>query len=259
MGKTMKYDLTVVLPSIKPHLVEQFYNSIFLSVAPFTFEMIVIGPYEPAPKLLNQPNVKFIKDLGNISRCVQRATTIAEGEYFTWGSDDGLYQENSLAKCLELFKQNKKNDGIIVRYYESPGRVPNIPHDSYWKAWTHPNQRLQGIPEDYPCCPVGMYNLEYFREIGGLDCRYHHVNMNAISLAYRVVNGGGKMHLSQDIVMICDFDNHINPQHQILEESFHNNDTPLFNETYQRPFDPNFVKINYNNWEEQPEIWKRFQ
>ena len=42
----MRYDLSIILPSIRTHLLENFYNSIFQSIENYTFELIVIDTYK---------------------------------------------------------------------------------------------------------------------------------------------------------------------------------------------------------------------
>lgn len=59
-------------------------------------------------------------------------------------------------------------DIVIVKYAEGRGISGNCPEDSYWTAWTHPDLRLPGVPQDYQIHLLAMYKLEYFRELGVL-------------------------------------------------------------------------------------------
>jgi hypothetical protein len=254
-----KYDLSIILPSIRTELLVQFHESIQHSVDSYSFELIVIGPYPLPDELQDVHNIKYIKDFGSPSRCVQMASMFAEGKYITWSSDDALYTKESLRNCINLLDNSSEKDGIIVRYWEAVDRKGQLPEDSYWTAWTHADQRLPGIPKDYMCCPVGMYNLQYFQKIGGLDCSFHHVNMNAHSLAFRVQNAGGKMMLSPDCVMECDFDNLRNSLHQPLDYAYLRNDKPKFQQMYSSPWNKEHIKIDYDNWKNADVVWSRFK
>lgn len=254
----MKYDLSIICPSIRTQLQFNLFNSILNSIGNYSFELIIVGPQFADSDFFLEKNVRYIRDFGNISRCVQMASTIAESQFITWVSDDCTYLENTLSNCLDLIMTKNRGDGIIIQYYE--GFDPAGQFDtSYWRAHTHPDQQLLGIPAHYWACPVGLYNLSYFQQIGGVDCRINHMNMNCHSLAFRVQNAGGTMYLSPDNpTMRVTFDNHTNPDHQILDKSHKENDYPIFHELYNKEYDPTFINIPYDNWKNSPTIWERF-
>ena len=130
--------------------------------------------------------------------------------------------------------------------------------EDYWKPWTHEDQRLPGIPKDYRTAPVAMYYLENFHELGGLDCRFLHVNMNAHDLAFRVQKNGGTLHMSPNLVCHCSYDNHL-PIHKPIERAHFENDAPLFLKIYNQPFNLDRIKIDLNSWKDSPNVWLRFQ
>ncbi len=260
-----KYDLSIILPSIRTELLETFYSSISASVGDYRYELIVVGPYNLPTSLQGTSNVKYIKDFGSPSRCLQMGTLLAEGEYMTWASDDGTYTPNSLSECLDLYSLNgpgrhlQHKDGVIIRYWEADNKQGSLPDDSYWKAWTHADQRLPGIPEHYYCCPVGLYNTAYYISMGGIDCAFRHINMNAHSLAFRVQNDGGHFHLSPSCVLECDFDNVRSALHRPLDIAYANIDRPLYMQLYSQPFNPHHKQIPYDSWMRAPTVWERFQ
>ena len=150
----MKYDVSICMPAHRAHLWDEFYESAAKAVGPYSWEMILVGPNGPSESLSKKPNFKFFRDYGHPARCAQIATTLAEGELMMWGSDDGIWQPDSIRECINLHKQHDEKDVIIIRYSEGRGFSGKMPPDDYWKPWTHPDQRLPGIPKEFWCAPV---------------------------------------------------------------------------------------------------------
>jgi hypothetical protein len=101
-----------------------------------------------------------------------------------------------------------------------------------------------------------LMNLERFKELGGLDCRFEHFNMNLHDLAFRAQRDGSKIIVSREFVSAQDFNPNNNSPLMI---AYHQNDKPLFLSIYSnkqtalnRP-----IKIDYDNWKQQPERWHR--
>ena len=251
----MKYDVSICLPAHRVELWERLYNSAVAAVGSYTWEMIIVGPNDPPSSLMEKRNFKFFKDFGHPTRCAQIATTLAEGELMMWASDDGFFMPDSIKNCVDLHKQNDKKDLIIVRYSEGNGHSGQMPPDDYWKAWTHADQRLPGIPEDFLCVPVGMYNLEYFRELGGWDCRFEHLNMCTHDLAFRAQRAGSKVRMSPGLVLNCDWSWHWEDSKPI-QDAYKMNDAPLFTDLYSQD-QSDRIKIDYFNWTSAASIWGR--
>ena len=250
------YDVSICLPAHGTHLWERLYNSAAEAVGPnYTWELILVGPNEPPPSLLNKKNFKFFKDFGTPSRCAQIATTLAEGELMMWGSDDGYFLKNTIKECIDMHKNLPYRDIVIIKYAEGRDHSGKCPDESYWKAWTHPDQRLPGIPQDFYITLLAMYKLDYFRQLGGWDCSFEHLNMNTHDLAFRAQRDGAKIHFSPNLVLTCDW-NPNEGDHVPVQEAYHNNDAPLFQALYREPR-PNRIRIDYFNWTKSPPIWKR--
>jgi hypothetical protein len=100
-----------------------------------------------------------------------------------------------------------------------------------------------------------MYKLNYFRELGGFDCRWEHLNMNTHDLAFRAQRDGSKFHFSPNLVLTCDW----NPgegDHVPVQMAYHANDAPLFREVYMQDQSER-IKIDYQNWMKSDPVWKR--
>ena len=121
--------------------------------------------------------------MGCPARCFQLGTFFAEGEYIAFIPDDCRLIKNSLSECLQLAYNNMTNDGIILRYSEGVNYQggDNDQMPEYWTGRFHGDQQLPGVLSEWKIAPSFMYNLSYFRELGGLDCRFEHERIHRIS------------------------------------------------------------------------------
>ncbi len=253
----MKYNLSVIIPTITPNKLISIYDQLISSVgSPFTFEVICVGPNIPPKELIDKSNFKFLIDKGSPARSFQLGTFFADGDYIALIPDDSKLLNNSLAECLNLAYNNTLKDGITLRYSEGVGYVggDNDKMPEYWTGRFHGDQQLPGILPEWKIAPCFMYNLSYFRELGGLDCRFEQANLNTHDFAYRLQKSGGKLFMSPSKVMACDW----NPDYvsSIMYRAYLENDLPLFQSIYS-VYDPNRIKIDYSNWIQAPSVWPR--
>jgi hypothetical protein len=250
----MKYKLSICLPAIRTHLWEKFYESIDVSIGNhYSWELVMVGPNDPPSFFDDKTNFKYLKDYGSPSRCAQIAVSMADGELMMWGSDDGLFVINAIENCIKKHESLNRKDVIALKYTEGRNYGGRPMHPDYWTAHHHPVLRV--TEQNYKIICVGMFKLDYFREIGGWDCRFEHLNMNTHDLAFRVQRDGGVIYESDGIV--CNHDwNPGEGDHIPVNQAFDKNDLPLFRTMYstnsERP-----VKIDYENWKDSPKIWQR--
>jgi len=263
--KKKKYDLSIILPGLNPELWMSLYEDFKGSAGKCTFEVVAVGPRKPSQEFLNLENVTYVQDFGHPSRCVQRGTTLATGKYVTHALEDGKWAPNGYENCIGLLERKLNyNDGICVRFDEKdvnpnasrplqPPKWPNVMSAHY-----HRDLQLPGISKDWYWHGCWMYNLEFFKEIGGLDCRFEHINLNCSDLAFRVQANGGRVIPSRDFVIYLDNKSAATPGQTPVESAFHENDNPLFKQIY---IDPDAAlkrfKIEYNNWMSESEVWER--
>ena len=251
-----KYKLSICLPAHRTHLWQRLYDSAHEAIGDeYSWEMVLVGPNLPAPDLYNKSNLKFLRDYGSPARCGQISTVLAEGELVMWASDDGYFLKDSIKECIELHDQLPRKDVVIVKYAEGRGISGKCPEDKYWTAWTHPDLRLAGVPKEFQIHLLGMYKLSYFRELGGFDCRWEHLNMNTHDLSFRAQRDGSKFHFSPNLVLTCDW-NPNEGDHIPVQQAYHANDAPLFREVYSQNQDSR-IRIDYHNWKDSPRVWKR--
>lgn len=240
----------------RDHLWEKFYNSVCESIGDnHSWELIMVGPRKPPEFFSDKKNCQFVHDLGAPARCAQRATTLATGELMMWAADDGIFTKGSISRCVDAHDSLSRKDGIALKYTEGRNYGGAPMHNDYWIAHHHPPMRLTSIPRDFKIILLGMVKLDYFREIGGFDCRFEHLNMNLHDLSFRIQRDGGVIHVSDDIV--CNHDwNPVEGDHLSVHEAFEKNDLPLFTQLYTSA-DAQRINIEYENWKNSPEVWQR--
>tara|TARA_R110002124_G_scaffold96211_1_gene240917 strand:- start:578 stop:1354 length:777 start_codon:yes stop_codon:yes gene_type:complete len=252
----MNYKVSICLPAIRTNLWENFYNSIIPSVENYSWELIMVGPNDPPPFFSSKKNFKFLKDYGSPARCIQIATSLAEGELMMWGSDDGIFKKAAIASCIEKHEKLNYKDVIALKFTEGKNHMGGPMPKNYWMA--HQHHTLRVVPEDFKIMMIGMFKLKYFRDLGGFDCKFEQVNMNTHDLSFRVQRDGGKIYESDIYVSTHDFQQ---PDHKEMNNAFQENDYPLWQEMYKLA--PNFtynerpIKIDYENWKDSPKIWQR--
>ena len=172
-----------------------------------------------------------------------------------FGSDDGYFLKDSIKECIEMHDSLGLRDIVIARITEGKDYSGGWFDDSYWKAWTHPDLRLPGVPKDYFITLIAVHRLDYYRYLGGLDCSFEHINMNLHDLAFRAQRDGAAISYSPRQVLNCDW-SYLWEDHEPVKLAYHENDRQLFELLYSKPR-PDRIKIDYFNWIHSPAVWKR--
>lgn len=255
-----KPKISIILPSIGPNKWEGLYEQIQKSVGPYSFEVIAVGPYFPPKELESKGRFKFVRDFGCVSRCLQIGLLVAEGELITWLPDDCMIFEKAYEETISFFEKKERKDGITILYSEGPNFSGNQHVDfKYWICGTHPDLRLKSVNPSWQIAPIFMYRTDYFRELGGLDCSFEHVNMNTHDLAFRVQNSGGTMFHSPCRVFASDWKPWGVPKGPI-QRAYEENDLPRFQKLYGGEDNPLQRKVELDNWKNAEPIWsKRFK
>jgi hypothetical protein len=223
-----------------------------------TFEIIFVGPYGLPIELQPIHNVKYIKDFGCPSRCLQLGSYFAEGEYLAWCSDDCRIISDKFDEAIEYFDKNlSENDCMNMRYSEG-ANFTGTQHNQaeYWIARTHTDLRFDGVKENWKIAPIFMYKRQSFYKYGGIDCRFEHVNMNTHDLSFYIQEKGWKIIDSPSRVFQFDHQPHKSDYPPILI-SYIENDRPLFYNLYKNLDAAKNRNINFENWRNADSIWKR--
>jgi hypothetical protein len=253
----MKYELSMMIAGIRPHFWKNVYDTALLSCTRYPFEIVFIGPYDPPAELQNIDNVQYIKDFSSPTRASQIGAINCRGKLLAFPCDDGIFIPDGFNQAIDLYNSVcGHKDGIVCRYKEGAGmNAPSFPL-AYWNA----NYHIGGvyIGGDWKIAPQPMMSLEYFKEIGGIDCvTYEAMAMATHDLCYRLQRDGGVFHLSPIELQDCDNYGAHGVDHSPIYHAQTEHDSPMFFSTYSNPNVINRVKINFDNWKDAPDTWSR--
>lgn len=247
--------LSMCLAGIRPKFWKNVYDSALLSCSKYSFEIIFIGPYDLPEELQGINNIKYVKEFGNPVRASQRGVTYCSGELLCFPCDDGVFIEDGLNQAIELWdKVAKREDGMVHRYREGAGMTaPSFPME-YWNA----NHHLRGIgfEDHWKIAPQPMMNLEYYKELGGVDClNFECMAFATWRLCYVIQKLGGIFHISPTEIMNADNYGTTNVDHAPIYYGQTQHDHPRFIEMQNNTNLP--LKVDFNAWEKLPEKWSR--
>ncbi len=250
------YDLSVIVPGIRNEHWITLAEHMKAACKRYSYEMIFSGPYPLPEHLRKDPNVKYIKNFGSPTRALHLSTLISEGRFFTWLSDDAHLYPNSIDLSMDLLlANNPQKDIVCMRYTEgyqhSGGEFP----PSYWVSGTHPDLHAPGVNREWKIPIVMLLALERYRDLGGFDHEYYHLNMNLHDFAFRAQRDGSQVHMSPTQVQNCDFEPNRTPENSPIIAAFWNNDRPLFWEQYKDK-DSRPIRIDPENWRKSPPVWQ---
>ena len=251
------YDLSIIVPGIRNENWVTLYEQSKNACKSHSYEMIFSGP-SPLPwQLQGMTNVKYIKELGTPTRALHLATLIAEGKFFTWVADDGWMYEDGIDRALDLLLSvDITKDIITMRYSEGVDHAGNELPKEYWTAKHHGIWfQSVGVDQNWNICCDMMLSAEYYKHLGGLDCRFEHINWNIHDLAFRAQRDGSMIHLSPTMIMNCDWKPGLTEKDSPAIAAHVENDYPLFQELYKDNSRP--ICIDIENWRDSPIIWER--
>lgn len=253
------YDLSIIIPSIRPanwhSLLQDIDISCSYDTEQITYEVIFIGPYN-APSRLE--NYRFIESFRCPSACLQEGVSVCNGEYITWLPDDCRVEPHSLYLAVKNIKQLPPIDGIVMRYSEGEN-FSGIQDrwSAYWFALTHDGLRFKHV-ENWMIAPCFMYNTNFFKEVGGLDCSMEHINLNTHDLAFRIQKLGGKLHFSPTKIFSADWDARLyEGDHKTIQLAYDENDLPKFKSIWDADILDRPLKIDFDNWKNTETKWTR--
>lgn len=248
-----RFDLGIIVPSIRPMSIRRLYDSVALAAKNITVKFIVVGNYTPDFECTH------LMSLASPNRCVhQGIVELADDcEYVKWSTDDAVYFPDTLD---ELISDMSDHDsfGVVKYTEEGPPGSPSGKDDIYYTAVTHDDlRRLPGVKPSYKIAPVSVYKREDFISLGGLDCRYEHINLSTHDLAFRAQEYGLTPIISRNVVMHCD-SNSSDVEHRPLDIAHFHNDYPIFANKYMSPLSEDSIVISIVNYTSCPSVWRRF-
>jgi hypothetical protein len=258
-----KYDVSVVISGIRTENWKRIIDQLKMSCKRHTYEVIFVSTKPLPDELKTENNIKHMLDFGCPSRCLQLATMSSEAEMLAAVSDDCIIFEDALDSAIEDLKNSNdpKKNIVALRYTEGPNFVADQNNFSpaYWHAKTHADLRLAGIEDHWKICLMFLINTNRYKELGGIDCRFEHFNMNLHDLAFRNQRDGADVIISTHFVTAHDWNPSANIHNSPMVQAYHYNDYPLFHSIYSSKEAANKreIKIDYNNWMQADVVWKR--
>ena len=250
------YDVTIIVPGIRTKNWPALYRETQKACKKFSFELIFSGPFPLPLPLQKEENIKYIQNYGSPTRSLHLATLIAEGKFFTWVVDDSRVHPDSIDKALELlFNHKPEKDLVCMRYSEGELHWGLEQPESYWTAGFHDDLRLPGVNPSWLSSGFLLLGLSRYRELGGFDLAFEHINMNIHDFAFRAQKGGSMVYLSPMQIMSIDWDSTRSGKNCPVLEAFLEHDRPLFHKLYQDDSRP--AVIDLENWRLSSPVWER--
>jgi len=266
----MKKDVSIILPSIRPHYLETFYASVERACKKYTFEIIIPTPFDVPEDIKRRGNVKVIKTHATATVAKQMAIQLCNGEFLYNVTDDGFILEDAIDKAIDMHRSTLGPKDIVNMIYVEGINVLDQKTlkpltdtirpwpDTYWEARWWESMQIPGIEEGWKICLHFFMTLDYFKELGGLDCRWEYSNHAILDLNFRVQADGGKIVNLPTIASAFTHFPGSSGDHGPIREAQEGPDTQLFLSIYTiANAAKERIKINYDNWREQPDVWTR--
>jgi hypothetical protein len=255
-------DVSVILPTIRTHLLNGFYDSLAKSISRHSFEVVFCGPFNIPPELAAKPNVKHINDYGSPTRAAQLAAKYSTGRLIYHTVDDVLFYPNRLSDAVDFYLQNRP-EALGIKYIECPvffpafrdgiDMVPQPPPDHYWYA----NFAYPGWPQIKPewgICIHFLMSRPLFMELGGFDCHFEYLNHATHDLLFRMQRMEAAYPLYPENVTVADHTPNITGDHAPIHWG-QTSDEVKFREMWLTGQRQDF--IDFNNYLMSPEVWSR--
>lgn len=275
----MKYELSIIVPGIRPKNWLRLYNSINTAFS-YSWEIIFISPYPLPAELQGKDNVQHIQSWRSPIACQQMALPCVRGVFVSWAADDGAFLPNSLDIAYDKIMQDEtvlphgefmkdavgiEQTGIAFnhmklvmgKYYEgnNDGDMP-MQDDKYYILSNHDATRVKWIPDNYYMLNVGLVPTKLLIEVGGWDAENFEVcPMSYNDLAIRLQRYGVKFIIQNEMMFTCSHMPGHEGDHKPIHEAQINRDQPKFKNIYWSGNCVNRIKIDINNWKNSPEKW----
>lgn len=277
-------DVSIILPSIRPQYLVQFYNSILLACKKYTFEIVIPTPFDVPDEIKCKSNVKIIRTYTTPTVAKQIGILHCNAEYLYNTTDDGFILPDSIDKALDMFKQYKSKDVINMIYNEQVldkklnSRIPDLSVQiwptTFWNVSHHQdlNYRCLGVDDSGndilepllgvdPNWKISLHffmKLSRFIELGGLDCKWEYSNHAIHDLMFRNQADGGSIYNTDYVASAFTHFRRDTYDHKPVHDAQVGPDTDYFNSIYSTVnAAQNRIKIDYNNWKEYDSVWTR--
>lgn len=246
--------LSLIMPAIRKHKWRALYDSIVGSWSS-TFELILIGPYEPDVDVMSLPGVKYVKDWGSPTRAQHLGFLNSSGDYIGFALDDGLFVPGSLDSLF--LRLNAPRTAVTGMFYEG-AEAPFMAQEGYYYLRYHPVFNGLVIPHHY-LHMTGPYFIDraHVEAIGGWDCRFETLGISYVDFAVRLQNSGIRVNLVNGVVVKFEHMPGDSGDHAPMYHAHDDNDIPLFKKLYATEDGLKRTKVEPDNWKQSPAKWVR--
>ena len=248
--------LSVFMPTIRVHLLKNWYDSLSNACNGIEFEVVTCGPFKPDKELLDLENFKWIEDFGCPTRAAQIAAIECSGDLIYHTVDDVLFFPNELAN--EVNRLDLDHDEIIaMRYREGQGHSGTELSPCYWYSDASYNPALfKGVKGVWGSCIHFLMKRDLFVEFGGFDCLFEYLNHSTHDLLYRIQNSKPvKYSLSNNEISSADWQPDVTGDHAPIHFAQTDHDAYLFKGMWQN--EKRSGSVGLDNWNRVSPLWSR--
>lgn len=252
------YDITVLVPSIRPQLLKGLYDSIDNSFHG-SWELVIISPYPLPANLKDKTNIQIIEDWGTPIRARQIGLINSRGTYICYAADDCKFIPNALDESFNLIKDRDYKTVVLGKYSEGMENNPETLKDEYYKLSYHAPHKIlmQKMGKDYYFVNTGLISRQFMMELGGFDCQFEACAIACCDLSVRMQNAGATILLQKGGLFNS---THLAGQlgdHKPIHDAQTEHDHPLFYNIYWNRENYNRTSIPIDNWKQAPARWAR--
>jgi hypothetical protein len=247
-------DISIIVPAIRTHLWERLYNSLELSLPSHSWELLIGSPFDLPDSLAEKENIVYLKTYDRVGVVIQKLSLLASGDLVAHGVDDAIYVSGALSRACDFCHETcDSHDVVGLTYVENTN---NMTSADKWAVKNLPEFRdLKYVDVNWSVCVQPLMSLDYFKFLGGFDCRFLYSNHSHIDLSFRACKAGGSIKFPPFTVSYADHMPERSGDHGPIHDAQTLIDEPAFNQLWNKP---RRAIIDYDNYKQFEGPWKRF-
>jgi len=237
--------ISFIVPGIRTHLWERFYNSIPSSFKG-TFEVVFISPFD-LPTSLIKDNVRLIKSFCTIPTCLQIGTISAKYDTICHSVDDSTFIPGALDKVLLSYDYTNPIGLTYIEYTHA------MVGQDCWSVKNLSEFHLPSINLDWYTMVQPIMPLSLFKKIGGIRCEFEYSNHAHHDLAFRLQALGYTINIPDFPISTAEHMPERTGDHGPIHDA-QMEDVELFNRIYSAELNP---IIDLQNYQKHMGVWNR--
>ena len=250
-------DLSIIVPSVRPDRQIDFYESVSKNCLRYKYEIIFVGP--TLSVFLNErcPDIKFVRDFGCPSRCMNIGAAVAEGKYITWSADDGIHENNGFDKALDILEEGidgyqSEKDVVVAKYKEGDNIVHNDDYYRLNKAYPYSPY----IDDNWWIFNLAFMHTSYYKQLGGCDSHFQTSAVTLADLAVRTQRNGARVKMLGESTVQFGLMPADTGDHGPVFRSQMQEDMPNYERLHNDPERKDSVYVSFNNWHYADRVWR---